>query len=85
MDSSPRAFADPVTSSPEKRVFNVDIQGQRVLEDFEPAREANGAGVVKEFPGIRVNGELSVQLSKADPNSEARPVLSGVEIRAEGW
>lgn len=80
-------FAEPEDSAPGERVFNVDLQGQRVLEGFDPAKEAgtSNRGIVKEFKGVRVNGQLKVQLGKANPNSEEEPVLSGVEIEAEGW
>jgi hypothetical protein len=80
-------FAEPAEKSPGERVFNVDLQGKRVLEGFDPAKEAaaSNRGLVKEFRGVRVNGQLKVQLSKANPNSKEEPVLSGVEIEAEGW
>jgi hypothetical protein len=39
---------------------------------------------VKELKGVRVGRELTVRLTPADPVGPL-PILSGVEVVAEGW
>src|SRR5262249_10374342 len=73
-------FAEPDTLPAGERVFSIAMQGHEVLIDFDIAREAGGPGraVVKEFKGVRVNGELTVTLT---PSTTAPPVLCGIEVR----
>ena len=67
-------------------MFHVDLQGKRVLENLNVGKEAGGAarGLVKEFKGVKVGRDLTVRLTPADPVGPL-PVLSGIEIVAEGW
>jgi outer membrane protein assembly factor BamB len=62
-------------------VFNVKVQGQDVLKDFDVAREAgdNEKMVVREFRGIQADRELSVIF--APKNGKAS--ICGLEIVAE--
>ena len=60
-------------------MFDVEIQGRRVLEDFDIAKEAGAPRktVVREFEHIPVRGPLEVKLI---PKKGAKPLLSGVEL-----
>ena len=76
-------FLEPDRLKRGERVFDVALQGRRVLERLDIVREAGGAdrALVKEFRGVRVAGELIVTLSPA----AGEAILSGVEVIAEGW
>ena len=74
-------FAELEGLEPGERVFDVSIQGKRVLESFDIANEAGGSlrGLVKEFKGISPAGTL--ELSFTDRVGQA--CLSGVQLIAE--
>jgi hypothetical protein len=67
-------------------VFDVALQGQRVLEGLDIARETGGSwrGLVKEFHGVAVGEDLVVQFTSANA-SPRRPLICGIEVIAEGW
>ncbi len=69
-----------------RRLFNVYIQDQQVLEAFDIVKEAGGINrpVVKEFKGINVKDDLRITLTPPT-ESQAGPLLCGIEIIAEGW
>ncbi|MCI0635475.1 MAG: malectin, partial [Actinobacteria bacterium] len=75
-------FCEPDQARPGDRVFDVSIQGQRVLDGFDIAREAGGRmrSVVREFRNIESDGSLAVALSARS----GAPVLCGIEIVAGG-
>lgn len=75
-------FAEPGGLAPGARVFHVALQGKTVLENFDPAREAPGGTLVREFRGIPIGAELRLRLTAA-PGSQAPPVLCGIEFAAE--
>jgi outer membrane protein assembly factor BamB len=89
-DPTPRAytvrltFVEPDRLAAGQRVFDVGLQGETVLRDFDVAREAGGPGrgVVKEFKGVKVGRELLVTLTPTGP-AENGPVLCGVEAVQE--
>ena len=74
-------FADTTFTAPGKRVFNVRINGQSVLSDFDVVREAGGKdkAVVKEFPEIApdAQGKIEIQFQKG-PADE--PEINAIEI-----
>lgn len=74
-------FAEPERSRAEHCVMSVALEGQWVLQDFEPRREGAGPGsaAVQEFKGIEVAGPLDITLVA----KSGRTLLSGVEIAAE--
>jgi hypothetical protein len=76
-------FAEPEDVAAGARVFDVFVQGQKVLDDFDIIVAAGGArrGVVREFSGIPVNGALNVQLKAV---TTRQPILCGVEAIAQG-
>jgi hypothetical protein len=64
------------------RVFDVSIQGQEVLKDFDVSKEGGGLSkpVVKEFTGIQVSdGVLNIAFRAVQQN----PEINGIEILAE--
>jgi hypothetical protein len=79
-------FAEIAGCEPGQRIFDVSLQGRRVLEGFDIARAAGGANrpVVREFKGIEIKDDLKVTLTPAG-SAQAEPLLNGIEIVAEGW
>ena len=51
------------------------------------SREAGGPDrvMMREFRGVAVRGELTVTLTPSASAALAEPVLSAVEVVAEGW
>jgi len=78
-------FAEPDNLPAGKRVFHVEIDGKRVLSDFDIAKEAGGAGrtLIKEFTGISARGNIVVRLAPAEGAAERVPVICGLELIAE--
>jgi hypothetical protein len=78
-------FAEPDESRPGRRVFDVWLQGQPVLTDYDVAQDAGGPrrAVIKEFPGIRVTGELAIRLQRSAAAPERSPILCAVEAQRE--
>jgi hypothetical protein len=75
-------FAEPEDVRQGDRVFDVTLQGRRVLDDFDIVKEAGAVRrqVVKEFRGIQVDDELRISLRA----SSKRPaLLCGVEVVRE--
>ena len=69
-----------------ERLFNISIQGRQVMEAFDIVKEAGGINrpVMKEFKGINVKDDLKITLTPG-AESQAGPLLCGIEIVAEGW
>jgi len=74
-------FADSENDQPGQRVFDVALQGQTVLTDFDIVGQAGCANraVVKEFKGIAVKDELVVNLEPV----RGQTLLCGVEVVRE--
>lgn len=77
-------FIEPENIGPGERVFDVYLQGTRVLDGFDPAAEAGGRnrGLMKEFTGVSVRGALRIDLRPKN-NRIHRPILCGVEVSIE--
>jgi outer membrane protein assembly factor BamB len=75
-------FAEPEGRAAGERVFDVRVQDQVVLDDFDIAAAAGEAmrGVSRTVRGVSVTDELVVQL---EPAGRCEPVLCGIEIVAE--
>lgn len=83
-------FAEPVAAvelasaepEVEPRRFDIVLNGDVVLEDFEPARAAGGAlrGVVREYAGVRCDGQLKIEFRA----KQGQPLLCGLELIASG-
>jgi len=62
-----------------ERVFSVLVNGEKVLTDFDPFKEAGGLAkpIVKEVPNIKVtDGELVIEF---EPNVQ-NPEINGIEV-----
>ena len=72
-----------------QRVFDVTLQGQTVLKDFDIVKEAGGArmAVVKEFQHIPATDSLVVEFKPraATPDAATAPILSGLELVDETY
>ncbi len=74
-------FAELEDRAVGERVFDVSIQGQKVLEGFDIASETEGAlrGIVKEFTGITSDSTISVHFH----NVRGEATLSGLQLIPE--
>jgi outer membrane protein assembly factor BamB len=79
-------FAEIAGCEAGRRIFDVSLQGKQVLEGFDVAKEAGKTNrcVVKEFKSIEIEDDLRVTLTPTGA-TQARPLLNGIEIIAEGW
>jgi outer membrane protein assembly factor BamB len=79
-------FAETEEGMKGRRLFNISIQDQQVLEALDIFKEANGINqtIMKEFNRINVKDDLRIALSPS-ADSQAEPLLCGIEIIAEGW
>ncbi len=80
-------FAEPEELAAGQRVFNVTIQGQPVLSDFDVVAAAGGPNraLVREFQGIRVEDKrLEIRFAPTPMSELQLPILSGVEVIKEG-
>lgn len=77
-------FSEPDKVSAGKRVFDVEIEGKKVLTGFDIAAEAGGScrTIIKEFQGIRAKGTLTIRLTPTPGASVRAPVICGVELIA---
>lgn len=75
-------FAEPEDLSAGERVFDVLIQGDKVLENLDIANEAGGSRRIlkKEFNRVKVGKTLSIGFT----NKINSAVISGVEIVIDG-
>ena len=67
------------------RVFDVSLQGERVVEGFDIIQEAGGPrrAMVREFGGAPVGQELTIALAPHGGDAGNGPVLCGVEVVVE--
>jgi hypothetical protein len=74
-------FAETSAVAPGKRKFNVEINGKKVLSDFDIFQEAGGKNkaVVKEFPGIVPNNENLILIQMRNGSAD-NASISGIEI-----
>ena len=77
-------FAEPDDVAAGERVFDVALQGEVILSDFDVVSEAGGARktVVKCFEGVVANsdGQLVVTFNAT---GDAKPIISGIEVVQE--
>ena len=78
-------FIEPDETKPGKRVFDVALQGQQVLKDFDIVREAGRSNqmVVKEFKEVAVRGDLAVALRPSASAKTSTTVLCGIAVTNE--
>lgn len=76
-------FAEPDATVAGQRVFDIRLQGRAVLSGLDlSARHGPMQAVAYRFAGIRAVDQIRLEL---EPRSPLPPVISGVEILAEGW
>ena len=72
-----------------KRIFDVKIQENVVLKDFDVVSEADGVrkAVVKTFPGIQALNSLRIEFIPSDANRalDSVPILNGMEVYDEAY
>ena len=82
-------FAEPDNASPGKRVFDVLIEGEKVLENFDVFKEAGGRNrsLVRTFEDVEVDdGKVTLAFTSAQPDAgdgASLPLLCGVEVMLE--
>lgn len=66
---------------PGQRLFDVSLQGKRVLQELDVTKAAQGTnrGTMHEFQGVAASDQLTVELNAI----KGRTLLSGIEIIAE--
>ncbi|WP_197994932.1 PQQ-binding-like beta-propeller repeat protein [Gimesia panareensis] len=69
---------------PGDRKFDVLLQGERVLQDFDILAETGQPmqSLIKEFPGIKVTDQLVLEFNSA-AGSNTAPLISGIELISE--
>lgn len=74
-------FAEPVAKKTGERVFNLKLQGQQVLENFDIIREAGQPDreIRKSFSGVKAGNSLKIDLDPVSGNT----LLAGVEVILE--
>ncbi len=73
-------FVEPDNEAAGDRVFNVALQGETVLQNFDIVREVGGTRKLLqvEFTGIKASEGIDVTFSAR----QGEPLISGVEIVA---
>ncbi|HPY52054.1 MAG TPA: malectin domain-containing carbohydrate-binding protein, partial [Sedimentisphaerales bacterium] len=76
-------FMEPENKKAGERRFDVALNGQTVLEDFDIVAEAGSpnVGIVRTFKGIQTSDFVTISLTPTDACSET--ILCGIEIVAE--
>jgi hypothetical protein len=69
-----------------QRLFDVKIQGEKLLEDFDIVKEAGGSrcALVREFHGIQAADQLIVELipKATKVTDDTAPILCAIELEA---
>jgi hypothetical protein len=80
-------FREPDGLPAGRRLFDVSLQGKPVEAGLDVAQAAGGPNrpLVREYRSVGVRRELTVTLRPAPGAAVPEPVLSGVEVQAEGW
>ena len=71
-------FCEPENITARKRIFDVSLQGRKVLSNFDIAKTSGGKliGVVKEFKSIKISEPLEIIF-----NAKAgKAIISGIEF-----
>ena len=73
-------FAEPKDVK-DHRVFDVSVQGEKVLDNFDTRTEAGQArrAVIKEVKGVSASGQIVVDFS----SERGGTIISGIEIVAQ--
>jgi outer membrane protein assembly factor BamB len=76
-------FAEVANLKSGDRLFDITIQGNPVLKNFDIVKEASGTKrlIVKTFKGIKVKDKLILQCKSLSPGKP--PLLNGIEVVME--
>ena len=81
-------FAEPDDVRPGQRVFDVKLQGQVVAKGLDVVAAAGGkhTALVREFKGIMADETLRLELAPKgeEITEQTSPIISGIEVAAEG-
>lgn len=74
-------FAELESKTQGERVFNIKIQGEKVMENFDILSEAGQKNkeVVKSFSGIQASNTMKIELEPL----KGYTILSGIELTLE--
>ncbi len=74
-------FAELEGKAAGERVFDVSIQGQTVLKDFDIAAVSGGSfrGIVKQFSGITSDSTIQIEFQRVSGET----TLSGLQVIPE--
>jgi len=74
-------FSELEDKQPGERVFNVSLQNETVLENFDIVKEAgkNNKEIIRTFTGIKAGKSLKIDLTPVRGNT----ILSGIELIQE--
>ena len=75
-------FAEIYDKKPSERMFDVYIQGEKVLENFDVLKEAGGANksLVKSIKGVKVQNKINIKCTPCEKTLNSIPILSGIKI-----
>jgi outer membrane protein assembly factor BamB/precorrin-6B methylase 2 len=78
-------FAELFEKKPSERIFDVFIQGDKVLQNFDIVKEANGINktIVKSFKGIKAKDTIVIKCLPCENSPDSKPILCGVELERE--
>ncbi len=77
-------FAETNCANPGERVFDVFLQNEKVLENFNVSKLAptSNAAIIREFRRVMVKDDLLIELKPTESGSKLQPLICGVEILA---
>ncbi|RQW02834.1 hypothetical protein EH222_13130, partial [candidate division KSB1 bacterium] len=75
-------FAEVFAKKPSERVFDVFVQGHKVLENLDIVREAGAADrtLVKTIADVRATDKISIACRPSVGAAASEPILSGIKI-----
>jgi len=79
-------FADLENAEPGRRVFDVTLQDQNMLKDFDIVAAAGASrAVVKEFTGVKGSDVMTIELTARSGSGKpgTMPIINGIEIVQE--
>ena len=78
-------FAELEDKAIGERVFDIAVQDQQKMENFDIIKAADGVNrsIVKSFSGIAVEDTLYIRFSPSSATPNSAPLLSGIEILIE--
>ncbi len=79
-------FAEPEQGEASGRIFDVAIEGRKVLSGFDIVKAAGGSrrSVVREFGDVRTGRDITIVLTPSGSAKGHKTLLCGVELIGEG-